>query len=235
MFGREGLASLVQGLKDPETGELSSNFKMLTIASAFLVVTIGLIMLQPGLPTDRLAQTEDVTTPANTDLANQPVAATVAPKVVAQAPALEAPSPTAPDASARSVTRLDTNFFTPEVATTAQPAPQAVFTRPAFPAQPRATGQRPLVSQGTPEWFALHKLTASVLTDFGYAPRPGDRLHQLLVQALADNQSDAYVDALLNTAAGRGEFAIPLGLQAVDGRLNTEALLYVVRVRKARN
>ena len=45
------------------------------------------------------------------------------------------------------------------------------------------------------------------------------------MQALAEGQSNAYIDALLNTAAGRGEMSVPVALQTASGRLDTDTLL----------
>lgn len=71
----------------------------------------------------------------------------------------------------------------------------------------------------------LRGLTASVLQEFGHRPRGDDRLQALLVQALSERQSNAYIDALLNTAATRGEFEVPPRLARADGRLDTTVLL----------
>lgn len=71
----------------------------------------------------------------------------------------------------------------------------------------------------------LRSLTAGVLAGFGHTTHPGDRLQALLVQALTEGQSNAYIDALLNTAAARGEFTIPMPLRTAADRLDTETLL----------
>ena len=71
----------------------------------------------------------------------------------------------------------------------------------------------------------LRSLTAAVLIGFGHTPGDGDRLQALLVQALTEGQSNAYIDALLNTAAARGEFTMPRQLTTASGRLDTETLL----------
>ncbi|MBY5933309.1 hypothetical protein KUV51_09895 [Tateyamaria omphalii] len=78
----------------------------------------------------------------------------------------------------------------------------------------------------------LRSLTSAVLIGFGYTPQQGDRLQALLVQALTEGQSNAYIDALLNTAAARNEFTVPRKLTTAAGRLDTEALL-VALVRQS--
>ena len=80
----------------------------------------------------------------------------------------------------------------------------------------------------------LNKLTTSVLTDFGYIPVQDDRLLGLLVQALSEGQSNAYIDALLNTAAARGEFTPPRQLLLRSGRMDTNTLLHAL-VRQVQN
>jgi hypothetical protein len=50
-------------------------------------------------------------------------------------------------------------------------------------------------------------------------------LHGLLVQALAEGQSDTYIDALLNTAVTRGDFRALVALTMPSGRFTTDALL----------
>ncbi|MEP1585369.1 hypothetical protein [Tateyamaria sp.] len=80
----------------------------------------------------------------------------------------------------------------------------------------------------------LNKMTTAVLVDFGYVPPQGDRLQNLLVQALSEGQSNAYIDALLNTAAARGEFTPPRQLLLRSGRMDTQALLKAL-VRSVQN
>ena len=63
------------------------------------------------------------------------------------------------------------------------------------------------------------------MAKFGYNASVGDRLHGLLVQALAEGQSDAYIDALLNTAVTRSDFRAPVALTMSSGRFNADVLL----------
>lgn len=73
--------------------------------------------------------------------------------------------------------------------------------------------------------FVPKTLASDVLAKFGYRVGADDRLHGLLVQALAEGQSDAYIDALLNFAVTRGDFRAPVALTMSSGRFNTDALL----------
>ena len=197
MFWRIDMASLVQGLKDPETGEFSSNFKLLGIAAGFLVVTIGLIFLQPGQPSSELAQNAQ----------GEPYSQSASGSGL-------------PDRD--TVTRLDTSLFSVHNDTDG--------------ARVDSTGHQPIrLTEGNVITYDLRSLTATVLTDFGHVTRRGDPLHELLVQALANQQSDAYIDALLNTAAGRGDFRVPVSLLGPGGRLDTPTLLQAIKVRSRLN
>ncbi|UOA28753.1 hypothetical protein [Pseudosulfitobacter sp. DSM 107133] len=71
----------------------------------------------------------------------------------------------------------------------------------------------------------LSRLTERVLHRFGYTPRSGKALQAALLSALSQEQSDAYIDTLLNMAARRKEFVVPGQLRLANGRLDTETLL----------
>lgn len=203
MNWRAELAALLDGIADPDTGALPDKIKMYLLAAAFLVITTGLIIFQPGLTQEEYAalQAEDLNT--RTDLAQAPVAARVG-ETRTQEPAPEV-----------AVTRFDSGFLE-----------DSLRTDPGFKPDPFTP-----VAEGTPDWFDLHALTGAVLTDFGHIVRPGDAFHQILVQAVAEGQTDAYIDALLNAAAARGAFEVPLALLTTNGRLDTETLLMALRVR----
>lgn len=164
------------GLADDRS---SSNIRMLLIATAFLFVTIGLILI---LPSDdqqaprQLAETQDT-----------------------------------PMAEAQ-VSRAEASLLTLD----SLPASEAVS---------RQLRQPIRLTDSNANRSDLRKMAAAVLADFGHMPQPGDRLLTLLVQALSEGQSNAYIDALLNTAAARGEFAPPRQLLMATGRMDTETLL----------
>lgn len=169
----------------------SSNIKMLLIASAFLVLTIGLILLQPSDPTNQNAQFADVSEPATLDQADA------------------------------EVTRADASLLDIQITS----ASEAVSRQLRQPIRLTDTDAR---------HTDLRSLTAAVLTGFGHPAGSQDRLQALLVQALTEGQSNAYIDALLNTAAARGEFALPRQLTTATGRLDTETLL-VALVRQSQS
>ncbi|WP_299618663.1 hypothetical protein [uncultured Tateyamaria sp.] len=169
----------------------SANFKMLLIAAAFLMVTIGLVLLQPGQEPD-----VDVADPI--------------------APLLSDPAPDATEVTRADASLLDLDGLS---------ASEAVSRQLRQPIRLTETGVK---------HRDLRTLTADVLQGFGHTVHDGDPLHALLVQALTEGQSNAYIDALLNTALARGDFKLPTQLRLTSGRLNTPALLAAL-VRQSRS
>ncbi|WP_299147195.1 hypothetical protein [uncultured Tateyamaria sp.] len=167
-----------------------SNIKMLSIAAVFLLVTIGLIVMQPGIDPEM--------DQASAEAPQQPLSGTTS-----------------------EVTRADASLLALE----APSASQAVS---------RQLRQPIRLTDTDANHSDLRALTANVLAGFGYTAGPGDRFHTLLVQALTEGQSNAYIDALLNTAAARGEFVPPRKLQMSSGRMDTNRLLAAL-VNKAQN
>jgi len=184
MFRRGDAAPQPVQLDGPTDEYSSSNIRMLLIAAAFLIVTIGLILLQPS-----------------TEIGSD---------VAVDVPAT--PVPTLDVEPASEVTRADASLLSIEAVS----ASEAVSRQLRQPIRLTDTDAR---------HTDLRSLTAAVLTGFGHEVQPGDRLQTLLVQALTEGQSNAYIDALLNTAAARGEFVPPRGLTLATGRLDTPTLL----------
>ncbi len=52
-----------------------------------------------------------------------------------------------------------------------------------------------------------------------------DGLRTLVAQALREGQSDSYIDALVNEAAGRGDITVPKALVTNEGRVDTATIL----------
>jgi nucleoid-associated protein YgaU len=82
----------------------------------------------------------------------------------------------------------------------------------------------------TPEQAALRDMTANVLKGLGAATGKsampgGASLQTLVAAALRDGKSDAYIDALVNEAAGRGEIRVPKALVTPEGKVDTAVLL----------
>ncbi|MFD1809151.1 LysM peptidoglycan-binding domain-containing protein [Gemmobacter lanyuensis] len=59
----------------------------------------------------------------------------------------------------------------------------------------------------------------------GPARNPGTSLEGLVAQALREGQSDAYIDALVNEAAGQGQLSVPAALVTASGQVDTAVLL----------
>jgi len=179
MFRRDNAAKFSPSTATEPEEYSASNFKMLVIAAAFLVVTIGLILLQPN----------------HSSVENEPFFETVV--------GLEVEA---------EVTRAETSLLEPQPISAAE-------------AVSRQLRQPIRLTDTDARHTDLRSLTGIVLIGFGHTPAQDDRLQSLLVQALTEGQSNAYIDALLNTAAARGEFSLPRQLTTVTGRLDTETLL----------
>ncbi|WP_371227650.1 LysM peptidoglycan-binding domain-containing protein [Roseovarius sp. 2305UL8-3] len=60
-------------------------------------------------------------------------------------------------------------------------------------------------------------------------PIPKDGLEQLVITALAQGQSNAYIEALVNDAAAKGKVEVPETLITEDGRVDTTSLLSILQ------
>ena len=60
------------------------------------------------------------------------------------------------------------------------------------------------------------------------APPPQTALQSLVVRALREGQTDAYIDTLLNEAARSGSVTVPEALVTTDGRVDTYLLLSAI-------
>lgn len=116
----------------------------------------------------------------------------------------------------------------PVVATAQAPADAAVAR--AAPAPGAAPAETDIVSQ-----FAQTALAA--LRSPGAAPvqpaapdaaarmAENNRLYRMVAEAIAQGQSDAYIDRLLNAAHQRGEITVPPGLIKPDGTVDTKTVV----------
>lgn len=87
----------------------------------------------------------------------------------------------------------------------------------------------------SPEQVALRDMTANVLKGLGSvtgktvtpeaAQDKGPSLQALVAAALRDGKPDAYIDALVNEAAGRGDIRVPKALVTPEGKVDTAVLL----------
>jgi nucleoid-associated protein YgaU len=65
--------------------------------------------------------------------------------------------------------------------------------------------------------------------------RSGQALESYLVWAISAGKTDAYIDSLLNSAAAKGHFEVPLPLATLSGRLDTPSLLRSILVAAKHN
>lgn len=223
--GAPGQGPAVGALKRTDGVTSSAKITVLLVVMTFLVVTIALIALQPrpepappwlagGTPETQAPapQAAQVATPAKPA---EPVEFVAAPPQPAPAPR---PEPKPAPVVEQSVTRADASLL--ELRQASRSTEASVVLRQLA----SSTGTGP---------DDLPLLARNVLDSFGYPVRRGDRLHALLVASLSNQKSDAYIDALLNTAAARGEFSPPFALVLPTGRMDTNSLLQAM-VRAAR-
>jgi hypothetical protein len=197
MDWRQIIAPWFSGSTDPQDEGVSSNMKMMMIAAGFLIVTIGLILMQPGRGPQQMAALD------------QEIIAPTAAVIDQSSYQTTSFSNSASDAN-QDVTRSDTSLLS--LSQTKLTGDVSKMLRSPI----RLSGQQ----------NDLRQLAKTALENYGHTAEPGDKLYDLFVQALAEGQSNAYIDALLNTSAGRGDFDVPVALQTASGRLDTDALLY---------
>ena len=186
--------------------------RILIIAGGFLAITAGLLVFQPGMgQAPRQASS----------LADEP-AAPVSQVQVSRAETgldLTSTGPIAADPLGSAVT-LST-----------RPATAPADALQNLTASVLAGLGSPSAAPPATDTGDLRSMTSGVLAALGAAtgPAPGatgpQKLETLIVQALRQGQSDAYLDALLNEAAATGAVTIPAALVTSDGRVDTVTLL----------
>ena len=201
----------------------SSKVPVMMAVTSFLLVTIALVALQPRHDSgpSRVAETS-VEAPAQAKSPPSPTPASAAETIATVQPE---PVPEQKPVPAPVASRVETPLSrTVETAVTRSETSLLELQRATRSTQASDVLHQ-LATQGGRGPADLQVVARQVLAGFGYAARDGDRLHALLVGALSHQKSDAYIDALLNTAAARGEFSPPLALVMPTGRMDTSSLL----------
>lgn len=196
----------------------SSMFRALAIASLFTGITVALVLLQPDggarFETDGVSVTRAsdglnsaAYLPAGGNLSAGPIP----------------PQDNRPQTTQRSV---------PERAVPAADMDLQRMTRGVLAELGVAPGGLAQADAGAGADDPLRAMSLNALTglrNFTGEPAPGaaqgDPLQILIAKALMAGESDAYIDALLNEAAGRGEIAVPRALVTADGRVDTHVIL----------
>jgi nucleoid-associated protein YgaU len=187
----------------------SNQARLLIIGAAFLAVTLGLILLQPASPT-----------PAG-----------IPHSVTAKAPGPVAPAPQTDPL--QTVARADTSLIALDPPKQATPAvdditANVLATLTGSLPQSAATPAPQATDMPTTAQDPLRSLTSGVIASLSGTPtqQAAPRsMEQLVVQALKQGQSDAYIDALLNEAASAGQIEVPGALRTNAGRVDTATLL----------
>lgn len=186
--------------------------RLFLLVAGFLSVTIALLVNQLGEDDDAQIPSGDVTRAGNaTGLDLGELAGRTA--EVRQAPG------TAPDATG-SADALNMDAMIRSIV--------SEYRRP-------VTGDRlqqaASVTGGTED--EMRALTDGVLAGLGFTRPAAEEpdttgpksLNALIVQAMREGQSDAYVDAILNEAVGAGQVAAPEALVTSSGEIDTATLL----------
>lgn len=84
------------------------------------------------------------------------------------------------------------------------------------------------------QYIDLPRLATQALRDYDYTVEDRDRRRALLLAVPANEMSDAYIDAFLNSAASRCAFSPPVSLRLSSGCIETPTLRSAM-VRAARS
>lgn len=205
--------------------------KILVIVLSFLTLTFGLLLLQPGVPGQAVTAMRDVVEPAP---ASMPAPMTVGQVTRAQTeliqiaaapirPVLSAPAPQPRVQIAARQGGDDLRVMTNDIlaglgiAPSAAIEPNAAVEDVQFASLTVATGDA-----------AQRSMTNSVLSGLRAAttkPTRGESIQTIIVQALREGQSDAYIDALLNEATMAGRIQVPAALVTNTGKVDTSIIL----------
>lgn len=185
--------------------------RILLILGAFMAVTMGLVFFQPGKHPQEAQNAGLIDEPpTSTRLADDLSEAAIIPPLEAavtraqtnllQIAQIEPENaPATPDNSMRSMTSGVLSGLTKKP----KPAPASV--------SPSSDDRA---------------MTLGVLANIKAAKDPSKRgLQTLIVQALREGQSDAYIDQMINAAAYSGDIAVPAELITATGRVDTQVLL----------
>ena len=99
---------------------------------------------------------------------------------------------------------------------------------PPAPTPTEALADDPLHAMSMAALSGLRKMTGQ--PDPAHSP---SAFQTLIAQALRAGQSDAYIDALLNEAAGSGRITVPSALVTAEGRVDTHVILSTIVAQAA--
>lgn len=177
--------------------------KLLIIIAGFLVITIGLILVQPNTIPQEVAvldtHSEDETH--------------------AEHEAHTETMQTAVSTPVRQVVGLSTNRS--EVTRSSTSLLSLSSSAPHLDVSKRL--RHPIRLDG--HHHDLNDMSHKALAKFGHDESHDEKVHALLVQALSEGQSDAYIGALFDSLASKGKIEVPAALRTASGGMNTVALL----------
>ncbi|KUF10141.1 LysM peptidoglycan-binding domain-containing protein [Pseudoponticoccus marisrubri] len=214
--------------------------RLILLGTAFVGITAALLIFQPGLSAQRdepgtvtgvtraasdlTAIGDPITDPAPAPATVRPAEPSTAPAaddlsrgvLAALAAGTDLPDPAAPPSAGSGADRMAA--LADALAQSRAQDDQLARTTQSLLAElgpEAATGQD----------LALQDMTQDVLAGLGALKPKSQGLDTLVVQALREGQSDAYLDALLNEARTDGRIAVPEALITSEGRVDTQTLL----------
>ena len=191
--------------------------RLFLLAAGFLSVTIALLVTQMGDPDDADAGVSGVAseaTRADSSLLETPRGTTFAPP--RQTARADTPNPVLSGDSATQIDMMTQSIL-------------SELRRP-------VTGDRlrQVATQTGGQSDEMRSLTDTVLAGLGGTPNTAttwgtnttpQSLNTLIIQAMREGQSDAYVDSLINEAVGSGQVAAPDAIVTSSGEVDTATIL----------
>lgn len=190
--------------------------RLFLLAAGFLSVTIALLVTQMGDPEDTGPDASGVmseATRANRSLLEAPRGTDFEPP--RQTAPAETPDPVLSGDSATQIDMMTRSIL-------------SELRRP-------VTGDRlrQVATRTGGKNDEMRNLTDNVLAGLGSTPSPAPQsgtnnpqsLNALIIQAMREGQSDAYVDSLINEAVGRGQVAAPASIVTSSGEVDTATIL----------
>ncbi|MEO9820341.1 MAG: hypothetical protein ABJ370_15910 [Paracoccaceae bacterium] len=195
-----------------------SNLTLYGVLISFLFVAAVLVLLQPR-DTPITAVTENINvTPS--------VATIKAPDALPHVPAPPVEYTTRPPIIVRNVAPEDGPTAPAEIVTRNTPVLLNIPGQPASKTIARLLRQPIRLTDLSAQHRSLSDVAQVTLERLGHSASGATvSLQAMLVQALAEQQTDTYIDALINTAADQGHISVPVKLRDQDGRFNTKRLL----------
>ncbi len=201
----------------------NSNLRLLLLATGILIVTIGLVLWQPHLtgipdtPAPQTAALQPQTGAAERTASTDPLAAALRRQTAVTEAAQSAGRERQQAREAQTVSRAQMPLLTVSFTPIERMTSLSILEELRQPIR--------LINVGVPQ-RDLPQLAEDVLTLLSPVQAPASApLKDMLIEAVRQRQSDAYIRVLLTTAAERGTITIPPTLRTVEGTFDAYSLL----------